>query len=218
MKTEGMGLYSAIMVLAAGVFLVELQMPLGFTPWLLYAIPLGLTYWAPYRYAPLVIAMACTLLVVLGYFLSPAGVSIPIALTNRVFGTMTFWVLGLLILRYKLLTDRLSRMTRTLTTELTERTHDLGLAISALQKEVELRKRAERDPSESRGELQRQVTKVLMTEGRRLQEMMTGYEDAGRTGQQAEESLDNTRNELVELGHRLERLQRELLEDEKNGV
>lgn len=216
MKTEGSGLYLAIAVLITVVFFVELQMPLGFTPWLLYVVPLGLTYWAPYLYASLVVATVCTILIVVGYFLSTAGAPAPIALTNRGFGAVTFWVLGLLIVQYRILADRLSRLTKTLANEVTERTRDLGLAVSALQREVELRYRAERDPSEARTELERQVTTVLTAEGRRLQEKIAGYEDIGSPGHRGEESLDDTRNALVELGQRLERLQRELLEDEKD--
>src|SRR4051812_13300195 len=103
MTTAGRGLYAGIVALMAAVFLVEILMPLGFTPWLLFVIPLGLTYWAPYLYAPVVITTACTVLVLLGYFLSPGGIHTPVAVTNRLFGTVTFWVLGFLILRYKIL-------------------------------------------------------------------------------------------------------------------
>ncbi len=129
---------------------------------------------------------------------------------------MTFWLLGLLILQYKNLADRLSRLTNSLATELTERTRDLGRAVSALQAEVELRNSAERDPSEARTELERQVTNVLKAEGWRLQEKMAGYEHLAPPDQMGEERLDDTRNELVQLGQRLERLQRELLQDEKD--
>src|SRR5512146_370773 len=216
MKTEGMGLYVTIAAVIAAVFLVEMQMPLGFTPWLLCVIPLGLTYWAPYLYAPVVVAAVCTVLVIGGYFLSPAGAPAPIALTNRVFGTVTFWSLGLLILRYKLLANRLSGLAKTLATELTERTRDLGRAVSALQAEVELRNRSERDPSEARTELERQVTNVLTAEGRRLQEGIATYKRTGSSVHAGEEGLDDMRNELVQLGQRLERLQQELLQEEKN--
>jgi hypothetical protein len=218
MKMGGKVLYPGIALFLGAVFFLEIQMPLGFTPWLLYIIPLGLSYWAPYLYAPLAVATACTLLVVVGYVLSPDGVPASMALTNRAFGTVTFWALGLLILQYKILGDRLSQLTKTLATELMERTRDLGLAVSALQTEIELHKRAERDPSEARTELKRQVTNVLTAEGRRLQEQVASYEFAGQPGKEGEEELDKTRNELVQLGHRLEQLQRERLQDRKDGT
>src|SRR5262245_26527383 len=99
MKMEGKGWYLGIVLFTVGVFYIEIHMPLGFTLWLLYVIPLGLTYWAPFLYAPLVVAAACTVLVAVGYFVSPPGVPAHIALTNRGFGTVTFWVLGILILQ-----------------------------------------------------------------------------------------------------------------------
>jgi cell division protein FtsB len=204
--------------IAATVFVVEVQMPLGFTPWLLYLIPLGLTYWAPYRYAPLVVAALCTVLLVLGYFLSPAGVASPIAVANRTFGTVTFWILGFLILRYKLLADQLSQLTKHLALELTDRTRDLGLAVSALQQEVEHRNRRDRDPSEAGTELAHHVTTILSTEGRRLREKIARYKSLDRPADEAEKRLDTTRNELMQLGQRLERLQQELLQDGKEGT
>jgi hypothetical protein len=160
-------------------------------------------------------ATACTVFVAVGYFLSPGGAPAPVALTNRAFGTLTFWVLGLLILRYKILADRLSQLTKSLATELTERTRDLGLAVSALQAEVELHKAEEQDQSESRAELHRHVTHVLTAEGRRLREKVAHYEQIEQPEQGGEASLDKTREELVQLGHRLERLQRALLQERK---
>src|SRR5215212_5214380 len=160
MTAEGKGLYAGIAAFTAAVFFVQIFMPLGFTPWLLFVIPLGLTYWAPYLYAPIVVAAVCTMLVFVGYFLSPSGVPTSVAVTNRAFGTVTFWVLGLLILQYKILGNRLSQLTKTLSTELTERTRDLGVAVSALQKEIERRTKEEQDPLEAQTEFERQVTKV----------------------------------------------------------
>ena len=218
MTVEGKGLYAGIVAFTAAVFFVQIFMPLGFTPWLLFVIPLGLTYSAPYLYAPILVAAVCTILVFVGYFLSPSGVPTPVAITNRAFGTVTFWVLGLLILQYKILANRLSQLTKTLSTELTERTRDLGVAVSALQEEIEQRTKAEQDPSEARTELERQVTKVLTAEGKRLQQRIVQYEHVDYPGQKGEEGLDATRNELVELGQRLERLQRELLEDTRDGA
>jgi hypothetical protein len=213
MTTEGKGLYAGIAAFALAVFFIEILMPLGFTPWLLYVIPLGLTYWASYLYAPIVVATACTILLFVGHLLSPEGVSTPIALTNRAFGVVTFWILGVLILQYKLLGTRLSNLTKTLAIEVTERTRDLGRAVSALQKEVERGMGAERDPSVVRAEFERQVTNVLTAEGRRLQEKIARCESVALSEQEEEAGLEATRNELMELGHRLERLQRELLQD-----
>jgi hypothetical protein len=44
MKPEQVGLSIGIGILLASIFFVGVQRALGFTPWLLYVIPLGLTY------------------------------------------------------------------------------------------------------------------------------------------------------------------------------
>lgn len=212
--TTQTGWHLVIGGIAAAVFVVEIQMPLGFTPWLLYLIPVGLTYWARNQYAPLIVAMLCTVLIIVGYVLSPAGVATPIAVTNRTFGIVTFWVLGVLILRYKQLADQLSQLTKHLALELTDRTRDLGLAVSALQQEAG---RNGSDPSEPRTELAHHVTTILSVEEQRLQEKITHYEALERPAEEADERLETTRNELMQLGQRLARLQQELLRDGQVG-
>jgi hypothetical protein len=54
MKPEQVGLSIGIGILLASIFFVGVQMALGFTPWLLNVIPLGLTYWIFHLYAPAV--------------------------------------------------------------------------------------------------------------------------------------------------------------------
>ena len=44
MKSQQLGVSVVIAVLLAAVFFVDVRTGLGFTPWLLYVIPLGLTY------------------------------------------------------------------------------------------------------------------------------------------------------------------------------
>lgn len=211
MKPGEMGLYLGVVVLVTGVFFVDVRMPLGFTPWLLYVIPLGLTYWAPHLYAPIVVAIVCTALVLVGDFLSPTGIEEKIALTNRAFGTFTFWALGLIVLQYKTLAGRLSQLINHLTAELEERTRDLGLAISAVRAEVEHRSRREQDLSDSRADLEHQVENVLTVESRRLQQKIVHITQAELPGHGIEENLDKTREELEKLGRQLEQLQRDLL-------
>ena len=107
MKAQQLGVSVAIAVLLAAVFLIDIRTGLGFTPWLLYVIPLGLTYWIASVYSPLMVAAACIVLMFVGYALSPPLVPPPIALTNRFFGTVTFLAIGGLIVAYKLLARRL---------------------------------------------------------------------------------------------------------------
>ena len=97
MKYEQLGVSVVIGVLLLAIFMVDTRMALGFTPWLLYVIPLGLTYWVTMRYAPLLVAGLCTLLIIADYGVSAPLAPESLALTNRAIGIGTFWGLAWLI-------------------------------------------------------------------------------------------------------------------------
>ncbi len=211
MKPEQLGLSNGIAALLAAIFLIDIRMALGFTPWLLYVIPIGLTYWASYLYTPLIVAATCTVLMFVGYILSSPLVPKSIALTNRIFGTITFLALGILIVAYKLLAQRLSNLTDQLRRELLERTQDLGRAVRVFRAEAEQRNRLERDLPEVSDEFTRHVTDVLVAENRRLQEHIEHLEHRELSAPEGEDRLEHTRRELERLGKQLEQLQRDLL-------
>jgi hypothetical protein len=211
MNTQETWFYPSIGLLLGAIFLVDARMALGFTPWLLYAIPLGLTYWASHLYAPFVVAAAATILLFVGYDLSPPLVPEYVGLINRMFGVVMFWALGSLIVAYKLLTLRLSRLTEQLRTELVERTKDLGRAVSALRAMEEPWSRAEPDLPELSDQFKRQVTDMLATESRRLQVKVGHLEQGELPAPEGEDLLEKTRSELERLGKQLEQVQRDLL-------
>jgi hypothetical protein len=210
MKSQQLGVSVAIAVLVAAVFFVDVRTGLGFTPWLLYVIPLGLTYLIASVYSPLIVAALCIALMFVGYALSPPLVPPPIALTNRLFGTVTFLAIAGLIVAYKLLARRLSLLTDQLRQELFERTQDLGRAVRVLKAEMSIRSR---DVSTLTGqELGRHLTDVLVVESRRLQEQFGQFEQGKVLS--AEHRLEETRNELDRLTKQLEEFQRDLLSRE----
>lgn len=101
MKHTQLGLSAGIGILLLVIFTVDSRMALGFTPWLLYVLPLGLTYWSTLRYAPLLVAGLCTLLIIVDYLVSaPLAPESP-ALTNRAMGIGTVWGLAWLITGYR---------------------------------------------------------------------------------------------------------------------
>ena len=208
MKPDQVALYAGIGALFVGIFLIDVQMALGFTPWLLYVIPLGLTYWAIHQAAPFVAVALGTVLIFVGYEVSPPTVaSESIALTNRTIGAITFWALAFLISGYKTLAQRLAYSTEQLRIELMERTQDLGRAVSAL--------RAVTEPGSGRAtaeeEFKIQISEVLAAESRRLQDKVGDLDQEHPPVQGEEDGLEQTRNELLQLGRQLERLQRDLL-------
>lgn len=207
MKRQQLGLSLGIVVLLAVIFAIDIRTGLGVTPWLLYVIPLGLTYWIRYLYGPLVVASVCIVLIFVGYRLSPPLMPPSIALTNRLFGTITFLALGALIISYKLLTQRLATLTDQLRQELFERTQDLGRAVRVLKAESALHN--ETKPSQGDEELGRHLTDVLVVESRRLQHQFGFLEE--REVSSAESRLEQTRAELDRLAKQLEQFQRDLL-------
>jgi len=210
MKSQQLGVSVAIAVLLAAVFFIDVRTGLGLTPWLLYVIPLGLTYLIASVYSPLIVAALCIALMFVGYALSPPLVPPPIALTNRLFGTVTFLAIAGLIVAYKLLARRLSLLTDQLRQELFERTQDLGRAVRVLKAEMSIKSR---DVSTLTGqELGRHLTDVLVVESRRLQEQFGQFEQGKVLS--AEHRLEETRNELDRLTKQLEEFQRDLLSRE----
>jgi hypothetical protein len=199
MNSQQLGVSVAIAVLLAAVFFIDVRTGLGFTPWLLYVIPLGLTYWIASVYSPLMVAAVCIALMFVGYAFSPPLVPPPIALTNRLFGTATFLAIAGLIVAYKLLARRLSLLTDQLRQELFERTQDLGRAVRVLKAEMAIKSR---DVPLTDQELGRHLTNVLVVESRRLQEQFGQFEEGKVLS--AEHRLEETRKELDRLTKQLE--------------
>src|SRR6476469_1061491 len=193
MISQQLGVSVAIAVLLAAVFFIDVRPGLGFTPWLLYVIHLGLTYWIASVYSPLMVA-----LMFVGYALSPPLVPPPIALTNRLFGTVTFLAIAWLIVAYKLLARRLSLLTDQLRQELCERTQDLGRAVRVLKAEMAIKSR---DVPLTDQALGRHLTNVLVVESRRLQEQFGQFEEGKVLS--AEHRLEETRKELDRLTKQL---------------
>jgi hypothetical protein len=208
MEPEQDGLSIGIGILLASIFFAGVPMALGFTPWLLYVIPLGRTYWIFHLYAPAVVATLCTLLMFAGYDLSPPLVAEHVALTKRTVGAITFGPLALLIVASKLLGQRLSRLTDQLRMKRMERTQDLSRAVSALRAGTQQRNSSERNQPEASDEFTREVTEMLAAE---LLEKAVDFAHENRPAQGDEDRLDQTRSELERLGRQLEQLQRDLL-------
>jgi hypothetical protein len=210
MKPDQRGLSIGIVMLLLVVFFGDTRMGLGFTPWLLYVLPLGLTYWASQYSAPLIVAALSSILTTVGYFLSPPLVPEHIALTNRAMGVVMFWVLACLIVVYQLLAQSLTRVAVELRRDLKDRTQDLGRAVTALRAMND--QGMHQEPlGPTTAQLKRQVADVLILESRRLHEQAGHLMQDHPAPPKDEETLDETRQELERLSRQLEQLQRELL-------
>jgi PAS domain S-box-containing protein len=67
------------------IFAIDISTPLGVMIWILYLIPLFLTVYLSWKYAPMVMTGVFVLLMFVSLFLSPRDMSIELALLDRVF-------------------------------------------------------------------------------------------------------------------------------------
>lgn len=70
--------------------------------------------------------------------------------------------------------------------------------------EVARQQSTERDSSEAGTELAHHIARVLSAENQRLQEKIAHYDSLEQPADEAEERLDTARNELMQLGQRLD--------------
>lgn len=100
-KTIGFVEAGTVLLLSAGIFVLDLLAPAGVAAWLLYLLPLALTVLLPLKRAPFYYSAAATLFMFAGYALHPTvGVLRSSDLLNRVIGLTAIWVLAFVIVRY----------------------------------------------------------------------------------------------------------------------
>ena len=117
--------YLAIGLGSASVFVADLFLTLGITVWVLYLVPIALSSFAWRTTVPYACASLCSVLLVVGYFLSP-GHGTPgaeFAQLNRMFGFATIWSSALISRQFIAgrLAIRHQDWLRTAQTELAER-------------------------------------------------------------------------------------------------
>jgi signal transduction histidine kinase/CheY-like chemotaxis protein len=89
-------LYLTQALLSAGVFVTDLFTPLGVAVWVLYIIPIGLSMRGSNPSAPIGLAAACTVLMVLTFFTDEAGLVLWMAAVNRACGIAVVWTIAVL--------------------------------------------------------------------------------------------------------------------------
>ncbi len=96
-RESGTRLMATTAGLAGVVFIVDLMLPLGVAEWVPYAALVLLSLWSPRRNFALILAAACTLLIILGFLFTPAGGGPPrVDIFNRSLGIVVIWVIGIL--------------------------------------------------------------------------------------------------------------------------
>ncbi|RZT36903.1 hybrid sensor histidine kinase/response regulator [Cupriavidus agavae] len=88
-------------VAVAVVFGIDVLTPLGIAAWILYLVPVCLTLYGENPRLPLIIAAVITVLVGVGYYLSPGStVNVMFTLINRALGVAMAWFLAVVVYRY----------------------------------------------------------------------------------------------------------------------
>jgi len=83
------------------IYLFDTITPLGVPVWLLYFIPLALSYWSPRYYAIPAVCGAVTLFLVAGLFLSPEGIPLPHASVFRLAFFLAFICAGIVLWAFR---------------------------------------------------------------------------------------------------------------------
>lgn len=78
-----LGIVLVIALVIIGVYLLDTITPLGEPVWLLYFIPLVLSYWSSRYYAIPAVCFVTLLFLVGGFVVSPQGIAINLAIVNR---------------------------------------------------------------------------------------------------------------------------------------
>lgn len=95
----------AIPVLAAGIFLLDLLTPVGVNDWVLYFIPLLLSFYGGRRSWPFLLAAVFSALSAMGFYWSPQGMASETALINLCMGIATLWGVAFLLVQLRRSTD-----------------------------------------------------------------------------------------------------------------
>jgi PAS domain S-box-containing protein len=88
-------------LLTFAIFVADLLTPLGIAGGVPYIAPVYLAVWLPGRWGTLAVASLCTVLIGVGWWLSPAGAAASVVLTNRALAVGAIWTVALLSLQRK---------------------------------------------------------------------------------------------------------------------
>ncbi|MEW6307178.1 MAG: PAS domain S-box protein, partial [Verrucomicrobiota bacterium] len=95
------------LLLAAGIFALDVFTPSGLAEWVLYLLPVMLTPRAAQQWYPAFFAAVCTMLIVAGFFAGPPGIELELALIGRALGLLVLWITTALLVLHRRAQDAL---------------------------------------------------------------------------------------------------------------
>ncbi|MCK5520502.1 MAG: PAS domain S-box protein, partial [Candidatus Marinimicrobia bacterium] len=90
-----------ILSLTLSIFILDLQIPLGVAIGELYSIIILLTIFVKNKKSTVVLSTVLTIIIILGYYLSPEGGELWKIIFNRIFSILLIWIIGGVILKRK---------------------------------------------------------------------------------------------------------------------
>jgi hypothetical protein len=92
-----LGILVATTVIILAVYIIDTMRPLGEPVWLLYFIPLVLSYWSGRYYAIPTVFLVTVLFLVAGFLLSPQGIPVHMAILSRFTFFLIFFIIALVL-------------------------------------------------------------------------------------------------------------------------
>lgn len=144
-RTRQTLILALVVTLSAGVFLLDMSTPRGLANGVLYAVVVLIALAAPDPRVPVALAVATTVLTVLGYVLTPDLPGVPnwLGLSNRALSMVIIWVPVLFFWQRRKAEEMLRRTNEALEQRVQERTRDLAAVNRALVAEVSERMQTE---------------------------------------------------------------------------
>ncbi|MBW2288621.1 MAG: hypothetical protein JRG90_12440 [Deltaproteobacteria bacterium] len=106
---SGSDLLPAVVLLAAGIFVIDLELPLGVASGVPYVAVVLLALWSPDPRMPLYVAVGCSILTALGFAFSPHGGVLWVVILNRALAIFAIWVTAILSVRWRSAQRRMSQ-------------------------------------------------------------------------------------------------------------
>jgi two-component system sensor kinase len=132
---------SVAIAITLGVFVLDVLTPVEYSEWVLYIIPTVIAASSLRRSYIFYVPSICTLLVVLGYFLSPPGGDPQRAIVNRSMGVGVLWTVSYLLLGRKKAQETLEQLYNEVENRVDDRTKELSEANESLHAQITERKR-----------------------------------------------------------------------------
>lgn len=152
-----------VAALTVGIFVFDILTPRGLTNQVLYLVPLLISFLSTGTTFPLAVASVCSILTIVGLFLSPDTFNIPlwVTLSNRLFSLVIIWTPVLFFQQRRRHEEQLTRINEELEQRVQDRTKDLASVNQALVAEVSERMHTERMLDASRHELRSLAAELL---------------------------------------------------------